>query len=175
MAFATLYGSGVDFTSIFTPPSPGDYNYGAEPDFAVGTLMFGSDGTAFIYVEFGTGGATGLGYVCNLNPATYEAVMTDTGNDALGVRVGVAQAEAAAGDFGWLQVLGPCQVFGVASALANGRLAATATDGVVDDAGAAGTLYIDGMIFTTAVGGGGNALAAADLNWPAYSTVAVYA
>lgn len=175
MAFGTLYGSGVKFTDVFTPPSPGDYNYGAQPAFEVGTIMFGSDGTAFIYVKFGTGGSTGLGYVCNINPATYEAVMTDTGNDALGVRVGVAQAAAAAGDYGWLQVLGACQVFGVASALANNRVAATATDGVVDDAGAVGTLYIQGMIFTTAVGSGGNALAAADLNWPAYQQVGTYA
>lgn len=175
MAFGTLYGAGIDFTSVFTPPSAGDYNYGAQPDFAVGTLMFGSDGTAFVYVQFGTGGATGLGYVCNLNPATYEAVMTSTSNDLLGARVGVAQAVAAEDDYGWLQVLGPCQVFGVVSALANNRVAATGTGGIVDDAGAAGTLYIDGLIFTTAVGGGGNALAAADLNWPAYSTVAVYA
>lgn len=175
MAFATLYGSGVNFADVFTPPSAGDYNYGAQPAFALGTIMFGSDGTAYIYVVFGTGGATGAGYVCNLNPATYEAVMTSTSNDLLGARVGVAQAAAAEDDYGWLQVLGPCQVFGVASALANNRVAATATAGVVDDAGAAGTLYIDGLIFTTAVGGGGNALAAADLNWPAYSTVAVYA
>ncbi len=175
MAFPTLYGAGVNFSEVFTPPSPGDYNYGAQPAFDAGTIMFGSNGTAFIYVQFGTGGATGLGYVCNLNPATYEAVMTSTSNDLLGARVGVAQAEAAEDDYGWLQVLGPCQVFGAASALANNRVAATATGGVVDDGGAAGTLYIDGLIFTTAVGAGGNALAAADLNWPAYSTVAVYA
>jgi len=175
MAFGTSNQSGVDFTSIFTPPSAGDYNFGQEPDFALGTIMFGSDATAFVYVQFGTGGATGNGYVCNLNPATYEAVMTSTSNDLLGGRLGVAQAAAAEDDYGWLQVLGPCQVFGVASALANSRITATATAGVVDDAGAAGTLYIDGLIFTTAVGSGGNALAAADLNWPAYSTVAVYA
>jgi hypothetical protein len=175
MAFGTLYGPGVKFTDVFTPPAVGDYNYGEQPAFEVGTLMFGSDGTAFIYVEFGTGGATGLGYVCDLNPATYEAVMTSTSTDLLGGRLGVAQAAAVAGDYGWLQVLGPCQVFGVASALANNRVAATATAGVVDDAGAVGTLYIQGLIFTTAVGGGGNALAAADLNWPAYQQVGTYA
>ena len=175
MAFNTSNMSGVDYTAIFTPPSPGDYNYGAQPDFAPGQLSLGSDGTAFVYVQFGTGGATGLGYVCNLNPATYEAVMTSTSNDLLGARVGVAQAEAAEDDYGWLQVLGPCQVFGVASALANNRVAPTATAGVVDDAGAAGTLYIDGLIFTTAVGAGGDALAAADLNWPAYAQVGTYA
>lgn len=175
MAFPTIYGSGVNFSQIFTPPSAGDYNYGAQPAFEVGTLMFGSDGTAFVYVQFGTGGATGAGYVCDLNPATYEAVMTSTSTDLLGGRVGVAQAAAAEDDYGWLQVLGPCQVFGVASALANNRVAATATGGVVDDAGAVGTLYIQGLIFTTAVGSGGNALAAADLNWPAYQQVGTYA
>ena len=131
--------------------------------------MFGSDGSAFIYVQFGTGGATGLGYTCNISPA-FEAVMATSSNDAFGAPVGVAQAAASEDDFGWLQVLGPCQVFGVASALANNPVAAT-SGGIVDDAGAAGTLYIDGMIFTTAVGSGGNALAAAYLNWPAYSTV----
>lgn len=171
MSFATLYGSGVDFSAIFTPPTPGDYNYGQEPDFAPGTIMFGSDGSAFVYVSFGTGGSDGAGYVCLIDPTDYSAVMVTTSNDAFGAPVGVAQGEAAADDYGWLQVLGPCQVFGVASALANNPVAATATDGVVDDAGAAGTLYIDGMIFTTAVGSGGNALAAAYLNWPVFSTV----
>jgi len=175
MAFGTLYGSGVNFAGIFTPPTAGDRNYGEQPAFALGTIMFGSSGTAFMYVQFGTGGATGLGYVCNVNPATYEAVMTSTSNDLLGAKVGVAQNVAAEDDYGWLQVYGPCQVFGVQSALANNRVAATGTGGIVDDAGAAGTLYIDGLIFTTAVSGAGNALAAADLNWPAYSTVAVYA
>ena len=174
MAFGTLYGSGVDFTEVFTPPSVGDRDYGAQPTFKVGTLMFGSDGTAFVYVSFGTGGATGAGYVVNLNPATYEVVMTSTDNDLLGARVAVATAAASAGDYGWVQVLGPCQVFGVAAALANNRVAATATAGVVDDAGAAGTLYIQGLIFTTAVGAGGNALAAADLNWPSYQQVSTY-
>ncbi|TCL70540.1 hypothetical protein [Rhizobium sp. BK251] len=169
MAFNTLYGSGVNFSAIFTPPSAGEYNYPSEPDFAPGQIMFGSDGSAFIYVEFGTGGATGLGYTLNISPA-FEAVMSTSSNDAFGAPVGVAQATAAAGDFGWLQVFGPCQVFGVVSALANNPVAAT-TGGIVDDAGAAGTLYIDGMIFTTAVGSGGNALAAAFLSWPKYSTV----
>lgn len=169
MPFATLYGSGVDFSAIFTPPSPGDYNYGQEPDFALGEIKFGSDGSAFVYVQFGTGGATGAGYTCNISPA-FEAVMATSSNDAFGAPVGVAQGVAADEDYGWLQVYGPCQVFGVASALANNPVAAT-SGGIVDDAGAAGTLYIDGMIFTTAVGAGGNALAAAYLNWPKYSTV----
>ena len=175
MAFGTLYGSGVDFTEVFTPPSVGDRDYGAQPAFEVGTLMFGSDGTAFVYVVYGTGGATGAGYVVNLNPATYEAVMTSTSNDALGARVAVAAAAASEGDYGWVQVLGPCEVFGVASALANNRVAATATPGVIDDGGSVGTLYIQGLIFTTAVGSGGNALAAADLNWPVYQEVGTYA
>lgn len=175
MAFATLYGSGIDFSEIFTPPSPGDRNYGDQPTFALGQVMFGSDGTAFVYVQFGTGGATGPGYVCDLNPATYEAVMTSTSTDLLGGRLGVAQAAASEDDYGWVQVFGPCEVFGVASALANNRVAATATPGVVDDAGAVGTLYIQGLIFTTAVGSGGNALAAADLNWPSYQQVGTYA
>ena len=73
MAYATLYGAGVDFSDIFTPPSTGDYNYGEENDFEPGQIMFGTDGSAFIYVQFGTGGATGLGYVCNISPA-FEAV-----------------------------------------------------------------------------------------------------
>lgn len=170
MAFGTLYGAGIDFSEIFTPPSEGDRNYGAQPTFALGQIMFGSDGSAFIYVQFGTGGSTGLGYVCNISPA-FEAVMATASNDAFGAPVGVAQGVAVEDDYGWLQLYGPCQVFGVASALANNPVAATATAGVVDDGGAAGTLYINGMIFTTAVGAGGNALAAAYLNWPVYSTV----
>lgn len=164
MAFGTLYGSGVDFTSIFTPPSPGDYNYGQEADFAVGTIMFGSDATAFIYVQFGTGGATGAGYLCNIS-AAFEAVMSSTSNDAIGQIVGAAQAAAVEDDFGWVQVYGPGLLRGAASTAANAVLAPTATAGQVDDGAAVGALVFSGLVYTTAVGGAAGT-AAAHFNWP---------
>lgn len=173
MAFGTIYGSGVDFTQIDEPlnTDTGGYNQFVETGsgFAPGTIMIGSDGSAFIYVTFGTGGATGNGYVLTYD-ADFEAVMVTTSNDAFGAPVGVAQAAATADQLGWLQIYGYSNVFGVQSALANNPVAASGT-GLVDDAGAAGTLYIDGMIFTAAVSSGGNALTAAYLNWPKYSTV----
>lgn len=177
MSFGTLYGSGVNFSQIDTAPED---NTGYAQDvelgsgFAPGTIMFGSDGSAFIYVSFGTGGSTGNGYVCTYDD-TYEAVMVTSSNDALGAPVGVAQAAATSGQYGWLQVLGYTNIFGVASALANGRLATTATAGVVDDAGSVGTLYVQGMIFTTAVDSGGNALTAGFVSWPVYQQVGTYA
>ncbi len=177
MAFGTLYGSGVNFSQIDTAPED-NTGYAQDVDtgsgFAPGTIMFGSDGTAFLYVSFGTGGSTGLGYACTWD-ADYEAVMLTTSNDNLGVPVGVAQAAATAGQYGWLQVLGYGQAFGVASALANGRLAATATGGIIDDAGSVGTFYLQGLVFTTAVGGGGNALAPCYINWPVIQQVGTYA
>lgn len=164
MAFGTLYGSGINFSEIFTPPTTGDRNYGAQPTFALGQLMFGSGNTAFVYVKFGTGGATGAGYLCNISPA-FDAVMSSTGNDAFGTPVGAAQAVAVAGDYGWVQIYGPGLLRGAASTAINVPLAPTATDGQVDDGAAVGALVFGGLTYTTAVGGAAGT-SAAWFNWP---------
>jgi len=168
MAFGTLYGSGVDFTQVFVPPTPGDRNYGDQPAFALGTIMFGSSGTAFVYVLYGAGGATAANYGLFIDEA-YTAVMAANAVGALGDRFGVAQNAAAQGNYGWAQIFGPTSLRVSASAAANVQLATTTTAGELDDAVGTGTKNIVGVVLTTANGGAAGS-APALLNWPVYGS-----
>jgi hypothetical protein len=174
MAFATSNIAGVDFSQI-DAPLDNDSGYGSYVEtgsgFAPGTVAYGSDGSAFIYVTFGTGGATGAGYICTINTADYTAVMLTTSNDAVGDPVGAAQAAASEDDSGWLQVYGAGLVRCEQDALANNLMAATSDAGQLDDAGAAGTLYVDGITLTTARGGT-DGTAPGQFNWPTIQTKA---
>ena len=132
-------------------------------EFTLGTIMW-MDGGAYTYVKFGSGGATGNGYVCTVDE-NFEAVMLTGSNDADGDQIGVAKTAAAATTYGWLQVYGRAGVMSEASALANAFLGATATAGQVDDATATG-LYIDGIVFRTATGVADAVNTTAFLSWP---------
>lgn len=151
MAFATSNVAGVNFTDVFTPPSAGDYNYGATPAVALGTRVLGSDGSVWVYVVLGTGGTTGPGYVC-IYDEDFLAVMVSTSNDVFGTHVGVPLCAAAViGDYIWLQIAGTCPGIRVAALCAEDvALSTTGTAGVLDDASG---LIISGITITaTAVG-----------------------
>lgn len=173
MAFATSNISGVNFTQIDPPlnTDTGGYDQWVETGsgFAPGTVAYGSDGSAFLYVTFGTGGATGMGYMCTIDPETWTAVMLTTSNDAVGDPVGAAQAAASEDDSGWLQVYGAGLVRVEQDALANSNLAATGDAGQLDDAGAVGTLYVSNLVLTTA-NGGTDGTAPGWFNWPTIQT-----
>ena len=126
------------------------------------------DGKVYVYVQLGTGGVTGDGYVCTINES-FEAVMLTTSNDADGDVIGVAEGAGVEDDFGWLQVYGPAGVRSEQDALANAFLGATSDAGQVDDAAATG-LYIDGIVFRTATGDADAVNTTAFLNWPRIAT-----
>lgn len=140
--------------------------------FELGTVMWGI-GKAYIYVQ-ANGAITGDGYVVTIDEA-FQATMVTTSNDALGDKVGVVDTAFADNEYGWAQVYGPCGIRTEQDAAANARLAATADAGQVDDAGATGTLYIEGMVLGTATGGADAVNTTGSLNWPAFSTVGTYA
>lgn len=152
VAFATSNVAGANFTEIFTPPSATDgYNIGLNAPFDVGQVVEGTDGSAWLFVQLGTGGTTGPGYVCIIDE-NYEAVMVSTSNDIYGGRIGVPICAAALdNDYIWLQIAGTCPGIRVAALCAeNIALGTTGTAGVLDDAGG---LVISGIaITTTAVG-----------------------
>lgn len=152
VAFATSNMAGADFASIFTPPAVDyGYNIGLNAPFEVGQTAEGSDGSAWLYVQLGTGGITGPGYVCIIDE-NYGAVMVSTSNDIYGGRIGVPICAAAVeDDYIWLQVAGTCPGIRVAALCAeNAALSTTGTAGVLDDAAG---LVISGIaITTTAVG-----------------------
>lgn len=134
-----------------------------KPQFELGTLMFGSGGKVYVYVQ-AAGAITGDGYVCTMDGA-FQAAMLTTSNDAEGDKIGVADCAFADDEYGWLQIYGPCGIRSEQDALANSFLGATSDAGQVDDAAATG-LYISGMIFETATGGADAVNATGVLNWP---------
>lgn len=108
--------------------------------------------------------------------ATYDETFTttvagvSTSNDARGDKIGVAAADFASGDYGWLQIYGPCTMNVKASVSANARLNTTATAGYPDSSGTSGSFQLEGIYLTaarTASDGSADGL----LNYPIVGTV----
>jgi hypothetical protein len=135
----------------------------ADRQFALGDCAYGSDGSAWVYVQ-ANGAITGDGYVCTIDE-DWQAYMLTTSNDAEGDILGVADVAFADNDYGWLQIKGVCGVLVAANCAANTRINATATAGQLDDDGTAGAHEAWGIWLTTACGGSA-AVTAAVLNFP---------
>jgi hypothetical protein len=116
--------------------------------FGLGDRYVDHLGREYVYVQYGTGGATGAGYVVSINAAN-SAVMTTNSASLRGERVGVAMAAASANEFGWVQIYGAVDVW-TAIASANVAMATTTTAGEIDDASGTGTKQILGLVLTTA-------------------------
>lgn len=173
MAITDLYATsgqlGVALGQIWSVPTSGDYSSGDQPPFALGQQVTATDGSVWVFVQFGTGGVTGSGYVCIIDK-DYGAVMITTSNDTYGMQVGVPACGAAiATDYGWLQRLGPCaEVRVAASTDVNVDLVATATAGELDDDVTTG-VFVKGIVLTTAAVSAGTQPAM--LNWPVIDTL----
>jgi hypothetical protein len=167
--YATSGQLGVNLATVYPAQSTSLYPYTQTIPFALGQQITATDNSVWTFVQFGTGGVTGLGYVVTFDQA-FAAVMLSTDNDIYGKKVGVAPAAAVATDYGWVQVYGTCDdIRCEQDALANAALGPTADAGQVDDAAATG-LFIKGMTLTTARGGtDGNAPGI--LNYPVIDTV----
>jgi len=174
--YSTSNAAGFAIGTVYTPQTSGyaqDVS-GLGAPVPVGTLATATDGSVFVMVLIGTGGVTGDGYVLNIDE-DFGAIMLAQANDLYGDKVGVARlptgVAAVAGDYLWAQVYGTCDSIRCEQdALANARLAATTDAGQVDDAGAAGTLYIRGLTLTAARGGT-DGLAPGWLDYPMIETV----
>lgn len=99
--------------------------------------------------------------------STYSTTVAplSTSNDGRGNIVGVAPVAFASGDYGWLQVKGPCTMNVLASCAANVRLNTTATAGSLDDDGTATSMQVQG-IYLTAARAASNGSAPGILNYP---------
>jgi hypothetical protein len=170
--FATSNVAGVNLSQIDKPIATSD-GYGQAVELgsgmALGTQVPASDGSVWVYCVYGTGGSTGLGYVCVIDEA-WSAVMMSNSVGGLGDKIGVSPAVAIATDYGWIQVYGVCDDIRVAaSAAANVALASTSTAGEIDDSVANPTKNLTGIILTTArTSSAGNA--PGFLNWPVVGT-----
>jgi hypothetical protein len=140
----------------------------AAPTFKLGTIAWDDGGKAYVYVQ-ADGVVTGDGYVVSITNA-FQAAMVDTDVAATilqGNKVGVVDVAFADNEYGWAQVYGPCGIRSEQDALANAKLAGTATAGQVDDAAATG-IFINGMHFATATGGADAVNTTGMLNWPTF-------
>lgn len=129
---------------------------------AVGNMVELPNGNVYIFVRYGTGGAT-ANFAVSVTHAGV-AVMTTNAASLFGERVGVAMATAALNEFGWVQIYGAVDVQ-TDVAVVNARMQTTTTAGQIDDASGAGTKQIVGLTLTTARTGSAG-LAPAFLNWP---------
>lgn len=131
---------------------PGDVLTASEVEqgrgFGLGDRYTDSAGREYVFVTFGAGGATGAGYVCTVNE-NFSAVMATNAASLRGQHVGIAQAAAAQGEFGWLQIYGNGNVW-TDVAVANAAMATTTTAGQIDDAAGVGTKQIIGLSLTAA-------------------------
>ncbi len=167
--FSTSNAAGFAFNTVFTPQTSGYGENALFPPVALGTVADGSDGSKWVYVLFGTGGVTGLGYAVTFDE-DFLCVMMSNSVGAFGDPIAVAPAVAVAGDYGWVQRYGTCDSIRVAaSAAANVPLASTTTAGELDDAVANPTKNLPGIVLTTARAASAG-LAPGYLNWPTVGT-----
>jgi hypothetical protein len=118
--------------------------------FGLGDRYTDNQGNEYVFVTFGTGGAT-PNFVCTINAANSAVMATNTVSlrgERVGVYVGTMAAEAT--DFGWLQIYGTVDAQVLASCAANARITTTTTAGALDDAAGVGTKDILGIVLTTA-------------------------
>ena len=144
--------------------------------FGLGDRVSTHDGKEYVYCQ-ANGAITGDGYVVSIDES-HQAIMVDTDTAATvveGERVGVAESAFADNDYGWIQVYGACGIRTEQDAAANGKLAPTADAGQVDDAGAAGSKYIQGMILGTATGAADAVNTTGFINYPVLALVGTYA
>lgn len=117
--------------------------------FGLGDVHTDSAGKEYVYVQ--ADGAISANDVVIITEA-YQADAIDTTNSAgaIGDRVGVAPADFADDDYGWVQVKGPCTINVATSASANTKLNTTGTAGRVDDDATTGAETIQGLYTTAA-------------------------
>lgn len=167
--FSTANQLGVNFNQVFTPSTDG-YPYASDvPPVAAGTVVYGTDETAWMYVLASS--AIALNDVVMITSSNTAAPLS-TSTGAFGALVGVAAGVAIpSASYGWVQRLGKCVGLNVLNAAApNVQLATTSTAGALDDSTATATKNINGIIITATNNAGSAASIAGTLNWPVVGT-----
>ena len=117
--------------------------------FGVGDLYEDSSGNQWVFVK---ASASFGQYDVVTYDETYNTTVAalSTSNDARGDKCGVAAVAFASGDYGWLQIYGPCTMNVKASCAANVRINTTTTAGSLDDDGTTGSIQVEGIYLTAA-------------------------
>lgn len=156
--FSTLDISGVNLQETFTPPAPGSRNISAQPAFAIGTQVLGTDGGLYVYTV--AAGPVTIGDWQILDSAFNTQSIT-TANALFGSRVGVfaGSSNMLPGDYGWVQIMGTAPASDYIVASANSQLFTTTTPGALTTTSAAGASQVNGAYAPLAQVGQGTNLA----------------
>lgn len=152
-----MYIAGMDFSQTYASLTNGR-------GFGLGDRGSDKDGKVYTYVKASAA-------IAQYDVVTFDesyntvAAPVSTSNDARGDKIGVAGVAFASGDYGWLQIYGPCTMNVKASCAANVAINTTATGGSLDDDATTGAMVVDGIHLTTARAGTDGS-AAGILNFP---------
>lgn len=133
--------------------------------FSPGDIIEDGAGNSWVYVK-----ATSA--ISQYDTVTYDETFitavapVTTSNAARGDKLGVASVAFASGDYGFLQIYGPCTINVAASCVPNAELTFTSVAGVLDDATTA-SLKVADNVTQTAASASVAASKAGVLNWPA--------
>lgn len=140
MTYATDGTLGVDLDAT----TAGTTTDGEDAVFPLGMIVTAPDGQEYMYVQAGS--AITQYHTVSIDE-NYQAVPITTTLNNAGYRVGFAQVAFSDNDFGWVALRGSnISILVAASCNADVPLFATATAGVLDDAGATTTDKITGVV-----------------------------
>lgn len=154
------FAIGINPTSTFSILTDGR-------GFSPGDSIEDADGKQYVFVK--ASAAINIYDVVTYDE-TYITTVTPvtTSNAARGDKLGVAAVAFASGDYGWLQVYGPCTINVATLCAPNVELTFTSVAGVLDDATTASLKVADNVIQTAVSASATVATTkAAVLNWPA--------
>lgn len=170
--FTTSSKEGVNLAICTTIDTVNKIDVPALP-FVLGDFVLGLDGSEWIYAQPASNYAIGtVGYFDT--SWKFTALTSTNAASVSGQKVGVMSQVASVTaspttsnyDGVWVQVSGGCPAIqGAASTSANAQLYTSATAGQITST-SSGNVAINGIILTTAVGGGGAATAVGILNNP---------
>jgi len=155
----------MGFAIGYNPTNPSSTAQTDGKGFAPGDQIEDGSGNVWVYVKASAA-------ISQYDTVTYDETFITTvtplttSNAARGDKLGVASVAFASGDYGFLQIYGPCTMNVAASCAPNAQLTATSVAGVLDDATTASLIVAD-AIYTTAASASVAASKAGVLNWPA--------
>jgi hypothetical protein len=145
MAYITTNMAGVNLSTTYT----GTTTDGANAPFKLGTLVEGTDGSRWVFVQ---AGAAITQYYTVAIDENFQAVHITSTLAKAGYGVGFAQVAFSDNDFGWVCVHagGNISVRLAASCAADVQLYTTATAGVLDDTATSTACLLRGVVAVVA-------------------------
>jgi hypothetical protein len=132
------------------------------PLVAVGTKVFGTQDTEWVYVE--ANGAISLGEICEISASGTATRATTAGPRTSVTELGVAQNAFATGEYGWLARRGYNLTIAVSATTQPGTLYIATTSGKLSNTSASAT--IQGILINNASATATTTTTTGTLTWP---------